>query len=98
MLRAVPEGRPMTEPEWLAGDDPTAMLEFLRGKASDRKLRLSACACVRRDWYLLEDDRSRESVDEAEPLSRPTDIAPAPSPAPSRVWAPMGRPTFPLAR
>jgi hypothetical protein len=38
----------MTEAEWLAATDPKPMLEFLKGKACDRKLRLFACqACYR---------------------------------------------------
>jgi len=38
----------MTEQEWLAGTDPKPMLEFLRGKASERKLRLFAAASFKR--------------------------------------------------
>jgi hypothetical protein len=37
----------MTEAEWLASTDPRRMLEYLRDKASDRKLRLFACALCR---------------------------------------------------
>ena len=49
----------MTEAAWLACAEPYSMLEFLRGRASDRKLRLFACACCRRVWALFEDERKR---------------------------------------
>ena len=37
----------MTEAEWLACTDPERMLEFLKGKAGGRKLRLFVVECVR---------------------------------------------------
>jgi hypothetical protein len=56
----------MTEAEWLACTDPMPMLIFLRGKASDRKFRLFACACCRVFWHLVEDERSRTAVEISE--------------------------------
>jgi hypothetical protein len=55
----------MTEAEWLNAKDPTPMLEFLRGKASDRKFRLFGAACYRRIWHKLP-EVSRQVVEVAE--------------------------------
>jgi hypothetical protein len=38
----------MTETEWVNGADPDPMLDFLRGKATDRQLWLFGVACLRR--------------------------------------------------
>jgi hypothetical protein len=40
-------GVAVTEAEWFACEKPAPMLTFLRGRVSDRKLRLFACACCR---------------------------------------------------
>jgi hypothetical protein len=56
----------MTEAEWLACADPRPMLGHLRGRVSARKLRLLTCACCRRVWDLLGDERSRQAVEVAE--------------------------------
>jgi hypothetical protein len=73
----------MTEPEWLACTNPKKMLKFLRGRASERKLRLFACACCRRIWHLLADKPYRHAVDVAERceerLANATDVASVPS-------------------
>ena len=59
----------MTEAEWLACTDPGPMLEFLRGKVSDRKLRLFAAACCRRVWPQLTGPLWREAVERSEHLA-----------------------------
>jgi hypothetical protein len=56
----------VTEAEWLTCTDPAPMLRFLRGKASDRKRRLFACACCRRVWGLLAEERTHRVVAIAE--------------------------------
>jgi hypothetical protein len=56
----------MTEAEWLACIEPDRMLGQLRGKASDRKLRLFAVACCRRLIHLMRDTESRIAVEVAE--------------------------------
>src|SRR5208283_2088971 len=56
----------MTEQEWLACADPTPMLEFLRRKVSDRKLRLFAVACCRRISHLFSDKCCDRGVETAE--------------------------------
>src|SRR3712207_6387854 len=40
----------MDEARWLSCDDPRKLVEWLRGKTADRKLRLFACAFWRLWW------------------------------------------------
>jgi hypothetical protein len=56
----------MTHQEWLACDAPDRMLIYLSAAASDRKLRLFACASCRRIWDLLPEGPSRRAVEASE--------------------------------
>jgi len=57
----------MTEREWLAGEDASAMLLHLRaGTPSRRKLRLFACAVCRRVGRGMETERGRRALELAE--------------------------------
>ncbi len=56
----------MTDKEWAECTDPERMLVSVEGRASDRKLRLFACACVRTVWHLLKEECSRTAVEVAE--------------------------------
>ncbi len=54
----------LTEHEWLTTSDPTRLLYFLvAGTASNRKLRLFACACCRQIWHLMPDSTCRRAVE-----------------------------------
>ncbi len=55
----------VTEAEWLACDDSQPMLDYLRGKASERKLRLFLAACCRHLWIVTTgEDRAEVGVAE----------------------------------
>jgi hypothetical protein len=63
----------MTEQQWLASRSALAMLQHLcercgvaRRKNGRRKLRLFACACCRRVWDRLKEERDRQIIEIAE--------------------------------
>jgi hypothetical protein len=56
----------MTQQEWLVCTEPTPLLEFLQGKASDRKLRLFCVASCRLIWHLMSEANWRQGVEMAE--------------------------------
>ena len=53
----------MTEREWVECADPQEILKALRGKCSNRKLRLFSCACCRRIWQFITDPGSQAIVE-----------------------------------
>src|SRR5689334_18407589 len=52
----------MTEEDWLKSRDPKPMLDFIRGRTSDRKLRLFAVACCQQIGHLIEYQPLRDAV------------------------------------
>lgn len=52
----------MTEAEWMACVDPPPMLEYLVGRAGDRKFRLFAVECCRRVQEHISDPRCRQAL------------------------------------
>jgi hypothetical protein len=56
----------MTEDDWLHETDPIRMLTYLGGSASERKLRLFACAACRRIWRVIREERCRRVVEVSE--------------------------------
>jgi hypothetical protein len=53
----------MTEQEWLDGNDPDAMLDFMFEQTSRRKVELYTSGCYRLVWHLLPDERFRWKVE-----------------------------------
>src|SRR5689334_21398887 len=59
----------MTEEEWLECTDPTHMLKFLRGKVSERKLRLFGLGCCYRIMHLIPNEEGKRAVAVAERIA-----------------------------
>jgi len=70
----------MNEAAWFTCTDPTPMLDFLRGKASERKLRLFAAKSARlaSEWLVHPNSRAAVEASErvAEGVSNPDILAP----------------------
>ncbi len=77
----------MTEAEWLAGSDPSGMIDYLcdgganRRKAGKRKFTLLACACCRVAWELMPAEKARLWVEAAEAAADGLPVAAPPPPA-----------------
>jgi hypothetical protein len=77
----------VTEAEWLAGPDPSGMIDYLcdggatRRKAGKRKFTLLACACCRVAWELMPADKARLWIEAAEAAADGLPLAAPPPPA-----------------
>src|SRR5882672_4519645 len=63
--RTFEKGQPMNQ-DWQLCTEPEAMIARLKGTASNRQLRLFACACCRLIWPLIGDKQLRTVVETAE--------------------------------
>jgi len=81
----------MDEHEWLDSTDPSRMRVYLSDKATERKLRLFACACCRQIWNSLcpEDSRRVVEVNElfADNQTNGEDLGRARSKAHNAAWS-----------
>jgi hypothetical protein len=89
----------MTEQEWLVCTDPQPMLDFMDGKASDRKLRLAACGCARQILRMRKDGYGLDILGAAERYADRAAGSPDHLPAPQLVRdilqkAPLSRTRF----
>ena len=79
-------GGTLTEAEWLAGTDPSRMIQHLcdrgasRRKAGKRKFTLLTCACCRVAWDLMPADKARLWVEAAEAEADGLPVAAPPPP------------------
>jgi hypothetical protein len=60
------KGAAVTEQDWLECPFPFELIRQVQGDASDRKLRLFACACYRLNWHSIVDGCARNAVSAAE--------------------------------
>jgi hypothetical protein len=62
MVAPFHQGITVSETLWFSANEPSLLLCFLKGKTTNRKIRLFAVACVRRIWAQVEDNVSRAVV------------------------------------
>jgi uncharacterized protein (TIGR02996 family) len=79
----------MSAESWQSSADPAALLDAVAARASERKLRLLACACARLVWDGL-DERARLAVETAEAFAEGTGTPQALA----RAGAAFGHPDF----
>src|SRR5579871_5599204 len=70
----------MTEAEWLMCRSAEELIACLGKSVSKRKMRLLACACCRRVWHLLTQEKYRAAIEVAEAftdrLARKSELLP----------------------